>query len=715
MLSGRNLKPLFSPDTAGVDNGDLRSVAWSADGRYLYAGGRYDDGTGTSPIRRWSDGGRGAATELAAAENTIMDLKPFGAAGVLFAAADPRFGAFDGAGAKVLSFGPETPDLRAQYRHFTLSRDGTSVRFGLGYGSKRPVRFDLAARRLAVDAPADPGLAAPRLEAPGLAVEGWKDTYEPTLNGAPLALKQYERSRSLAVAPDGRRFLLGTEWSLRLFDVAGKQLWRRAVPGVAWGVNISGDGRVAVAAYGDGTVRWHRLDDGAELLALLVHPDGKRWVLWTPKGYYDAAIGAEGLIGWHVNNGKDQAADFFTAARFRDRFYRPDVIDRVLDTLDVAQAARLADAEAGRKARPEPTIEGRLPPVISILSPAPDSAVSSRLIDVTYEVRAPSGQPVTGLLVLIDGRPVTHDRGLKLRARGGVTGTVQVRIPPRDSNITLIAENRDGASEPTVLPLRWGGAAQAPFEIRPKLYVLAIGVADYLDDDYDLSFAAKDAADLVRTVEAGGRELYRDVAVRLLTDGEATRDGILDGLDWIRRATTAKDVAMVFLAGHGLTDHDGDYYFLPHDGDTARLTRTAVPYFNFRKTLSTIAGKALFFFDTCYAGKAVGSPTRRGGVPVDVAQVANDLSSAENGVVVFASSSGRQFSLEDPAWGNGAFTKALVEGLSGKADYQANGVITVNELDLYLAERVKQLTGGWQTPTTAKPQTVPDFPIALTR
>ena len=45
-------------------------------------------------------------------------------------------------------------------------------------------------------------------------------------------------------------------------------------------------------------------------------------------------------------------------------------------------------------------------------------------------------------------------------------------------------------------------------------------------------------------------------------------------------------------------------------------------------------------------------------------------------------------------WGNGAFTKALVEGLSGKADYQANGVITVNELDLYLAERVKVLTGA---------------------
>jgi hypothetical protein len=36
-------------------------------------------------------------------------------------------------------------------------------------------------------------------------------------------------------------------------------------------------------------------------------------------------------------------------------------------------------------------------------------------------------------------------------------------------------------------------------------------------------------------------------------------------------------------------------------------------------------------------------------------------------------------------------------------------------LDLYLSERVKELTGGKQTPTTAKPKTVPDFPIAVKR
>jgi len=48
---------------------------------------------------------------------------------------------------------------------------------------------------------------------------------------------------------------------------------------------------------------------------------------------------------------------------------------------------------------------------------------------------------------------------------------------------------------------------------------------------------------------------------------------------------------------------------------------------------------------------------RRGAT--DITGVINELTSAENGAVVFASATGRQYSYEDPAWGNGAFTKAL--------------------------------------------------------
>ena len=51
------------------------------------------------------------------------------------------------------------------------------------------------------------------------------DGAEPNLNGKGLALYPYEIARSLAVAPDGRRCVLGAEWSLRLFDRDGTELW----------------------------------------------------------------------------------------------------------------------------------------------------------------------------------------------------------------------------------------------------------------------------------------------------------------------------------------------------------------------------------------------------------------------------------------------------------------------------------------------------------
>ena len=244
--------------------------------------------------------------------------------------------------------------------------------------------------------------------------------------------------------------------------------------------------------------------------------------------------------------------------------------------------------------------------------------------------------------------------------------------------------------------------------IKPKLYVLAIGVSDYRDRELqDLKYAAKDAKDFARVLRSQRGKLYREVVVRELTDRGATRGATIDGLDWLERETTAHDVAMVLLAGHGIRDKDGDYYFLPSDADLGRLRRTGVPYHEIKKTVASLAGKTLFFIDTCHSGNALGS-RRRGGV--DINALVNELASAENGAVVFTSATGRQYALENDSWGNGAFTKAVVEGLSGRADYRRDGTITINMLNLYISERVKQLTRGQQTPPAPGPPPFPTFP-----
>jgi uncharacterized caspase-like protein len=145
------------------------------------------------------------------------------------------------------------------------------------------------------------------------------------------------------------------------------------------------------------------------------------------------------------------------------------------------------------------------------------------------------------------------------------------------------------------------------------------------------------------------------------------------------------------------------------NANTDKLKRTGVIFSDILTTVGALAGKTVVFLDTCHAGDIMG--TRKG--VGDINAVVNELTSAENGAIVFASSTGKQFSLEKTEWGNGAFTKALVEGLTGRADLMGKGTITVNMLDAYVADRVKDLTRGQQTPTTAKPKTVPDFPLAV--
>jgi hypothetical protein len=106
-------------------------------------------------------------------------------------------------------------------------------------------------------------------------------------------------------------------------------------------VNITGDGRLAVAAYGDGTIRWHRMSDGVELLAFMPLPDKTNWVAWTPEGFYAATPGAHGMLRWHVNHGWDAPADTVPIEEIPGSF-RPAVLPLVLQELETPRALGLA-------------------------------------------------------------------------------------------------------------------------------------------------------------------------------------------------------------------------------------------------------------------------------------------------------------------------------------------------------------------------------------
>jgi WD40 repeat protein len=344
VLDGHNLAFLYAPDTMGIENGNLMAVAWSQDGNSLYAGGRYDDGSGINPVLHWSQAGQGNYTKWQASLTTIMDIHSLKNGDIVYGAQDPTFAILDNVGSKIVERKANLADFRGIFLgHFAISHDGTIIQFGFELRGERPARFSLSEQSLVLNPQQDSTLTPPDTSSLNIT---WKNTLEPKLNGSVLSLAENEFSRSLAIAPDKSKFLLGAGLSLRLFDTNGQQLWRIDAPSIAWGVNISGDGKKAVAAFGDGTIRWYNLENGEELLTFFPHQDGKRWIAWTVSGYYmSSADNTDNIIGWHVNEGKDKVASFFPVGALFASYKRPDIVKKILVTLDEDEAIRLSNLE----------------------------------------------------------------------------------------------------------------------------------------------------------------------------------------------------------------------------------------------------------------------------------------------------------------------------------------------------------------------------------
>jgi WD40 repeat protein len=278
-VKGNTLQHAYSPDTSDLDGSrwedtDLRAVAWSSDGRFLYAGGGIRS-KGVRQIRKWADGGRGRYVDLSAGSyNQIFQIIPTRAGGVVYGARDGSFGVLNDRGERILFVPPAIPNHQANREGLLLSGDGTSVEFGYEWLGKSPAIFSVSERRLTdslsmVWAGLKAAITFQRPITEGLGVTDWNSSLSPKLNGKPLPMKN-EATLCLSILPDRSAFLLGTGFNLRLFDARGNPIWRTPLHTPAFAVNTNG--HVAAAGLCDGTIRWYRITDGKEILALFPHP-----------------------------------------------------------------------------------------------------------------------------------------------------------------------------------------------------------------------------------------------------------------------------------------------------------------------------------------------------------------------------------------------------------------------------------------------------------
>lgn len=260
---------------------------------------------------------------------------------------------------------------------------------------------------------------------------------------------------------------------------------------------------------------------------------------------------------------------------------------------------------------------------------------------------------------------------------------------------------------------------------KPNLIFLGIGISNYESDRLALQFADADARDLAKAfcLQGGPDRMFSKVEAEIITNAEAHRTNINRALQRMNDAAEAEnDIRVLVLAGHGDLINN-QYYFYGHgatlgqNGKLVEAENHSVSWSSIATKLGEKPGITLVFVDTCRSG----APDMR---PLLISDLSTEM-------MIYASSEKDQLSneiecmmvgTENKCFNHGAFTVALLEALSGKADKGSeddpkDGRLSPEELSEYLRSRVKTLTDNRQVPKYKPPlQGIPDnFFISLTQ
>jgi WD40 repeat protein len=708
VYNSSDLSLAYQADTAGV-SGVFSQVAWSQQGDFLYAAAsapKNINGVDQNYIRRWSNQGRGQSVDLpVGSKEFINGLSALPDGKIVYVTASLSWGVINDQGKKTSSHDAEIADFQEGQQSFALSANGAQIGFGFERGGKSLSVFDVQQRDFFVNTQK---LVAPVIEAAGISVTDWKYSSAPKLNGTQLVLYPSEKSASLALLPSGNEFVLGTTHRLRLFESDRHKRWQQPIPGTAWAVNASKDGRWIVAAFGDGTIRWYRASDGVEQLAFFPHADKKRWIMWTPEGYYDASPGGEDLIGWHLNQGKDKEAHFIPSGQLYDVFFRPDIVQAKFRGEDISDLITITAAQALKN-----------PPPILSFTKVP-STTKSNTEKVCYKAVATGGGIgevrlfQNGKLIKSDGfyretvakssdskkKLASNDSATVTRALK-LTKTAQKSEPPMMSNSKgneysecQEIETIPGDNEISVAAFNGNNTIQSSLEAAhftadrkaedPHLYVLGIGINQYQSSENNLKYAVKDATDFRTMIKTKADGLFnaQNIHIEGLNDAVATKAGIQKAIEAISAKVKPWDSFILFVASHGYLQ-DNQYYIVTSDFDGVIDTTKMISsneIVGMSKNIKSLS--QLLIFDTCHAG---GVDNIIGGLY----DARMSVMAKKMGLHIFASAGSTQTAL-DGYQGNGLFTHALLDSMKagGTTDINHDKEVSVAEL----GESAKQET-----------------------
>jgi len=272
-------------------------------------------------------------------------------------------------------------------------------------------------------------------------------------------------------------------------------------------------------------------------------------------------------------------------------------------------------------------------------------------------------------------------------------------------------------------------------------YAVLIGVDENYVDKWALPDVLKDIKALAEVLTHPKRCAYPADNVKVVVGQKATRQGILDGLEWLRESiqgdTSGNATAVVYYTGHGWRDKSTgslEFYLIPYDIREDKVKSRALRAVDFAEAVGELKPRRLLVvLDCChaggmgvkdvlplqvgYVGAAIAPSLLMEGEEAAVGPGAKGLEELAQGRgrAVISSSTGEQRSYMRRDGNMSIFTYHLIEALTGHAQPQEGATdVLVSDVMSYVWRHVpRSARTDWGADQQPDYQVSGNFPIAL--
>jgi hypothetical protein len=341
------------------------------------------------------------------------------------------------------------------------------------------------------------------------------------------------------------------------------------------------------------------------------------------------------------------------------------------------------------------------PPVIMIASPKDGGTIEANSIRISGV--AEDEQGIERLEILINGQPLEEKAGRGMRLQKDASSrriefNEPLTLQAGENQIKVRAVDSDGFSSEKTLVVNH-------VELRKNIWAVVVGINDY-PHTRRLKWAVNDARAFYRHLIDVIQVPAENVTLLLNQDAGLSRLRSALGTH-LKKMAGKEDMVIIYFAGHGATEKDvlspdGDgleKYILPYDVDPEDLYASALPMREISHIFYRIQSQRIIFIaDACYSGASGGRTISLSGIRANISDAFLDRITGGKGTVIMTASGANEVSAEDEKLQHGVFTFYLLEGLSGAADADKDGLITVDEIYQYVSVQVPRATGQEQHP-----------------